>query len=292
MKISCNPISAKAAFEQKTFGHRQYFELLAANCAEATDIMDPSCYGWFWQDLAKDEKEMPVLLRANGLKISAYATGNHFTVSNPADFQKQVELVKDAIRKAAQCGAPALRIFGGYHKDLIPSTNADYADGLEKVIRGIEAVLPEAESCAVPLVLENHGRLPGLSAEILFLMRHFDSPLLGVCFDIANMNAHNMNENEDAIRAYGVLKDYVKHVHFKDWKIAPYGAAKRTLPCVCGQGDGIVPLRQMAYLLEENRYPGYCALEYAAQTLEGIAQSLQYMNSLKKAAALLYPKET
>lgn len=290
MKVSCTPISAKAAFSSGEIGQRKYFELIAANGADGTDVMDPNCYSWFWTDVEKEKREMSGLLKQNGLKVAAYATGNHFTVNDPAEFQKQVEIVKTALHEAAEAGAPVLRIFGGYHKDLIPSLDTDYADGLELILKGIEAVLPEAQKCGVALALENHGRLPGLSAEILFIMKRFDVTELGVCMDVANFLAHNMNETEAPIHAYEVLKKYVKHVHFKDWRIAPYGAPKRVVPAVCGKGDGLVPLRQIAYLLEQDRFGGYCSLEYEAPSLDGVAQSLQYMVSLKKSAALLYPE--
>jgi len=291
MKISCTPISAKAALNCGELDQPRYFELIAAAGAEGTDIMDPNCYPWFWQDVEQDKKALSGRLKASGLAVAAYATGNHFAVREPENFKKQIEIVIRAIHEAAETGAPVLRIFGGYHKDLIPAHDMDYAEGLQLVIKGIEAVLPEARKCGVSLAIENHGRLPGLSAELLYIMKQFETPDLGICMDIANFYAANMNETEDAVRAYERLKKYVKHVHYKDWKIAPYGAPKRVVPCICGKGDGIVPLRQMAYLLEENHFGGWCSLEYEAPALDGITASLQYIHSLKQSAALLYPGE-
>lgn len=290
MKISCTPISAKQALNRGELNQARYFELIASAGAEGTDIMDPNCYPWFWQNVEQDRKELPGRLKSLGLKAAAYATGNHFSARDPEDFRQQVQVVIDAIHDAAEIGTPVLRIFGGYHKDLIPAQDMDYAEGLTLVIKGIESVLPEAQKCGISLALENHGRLPGLSAELLFIMKKFDVPELGICMDIANFYAGNMNETEDAVRAYERLKKYVKHVHYKDWKVAPYGAPKRVVPCICGKGDGIVPLRQIAYLLEENRFGGWCSLEYEAPSLDGITASLQYMQSLKQSAALLYPE--
>ncbi|MBQ9087228.1 MAG: sugar phosphate isomerase/epimerase [Lentisphaeria bacterium] len=291
MKISCTPISAKGAFAKGEIKQEEYFELIAQAGADGTDIMDPNYYGWFWRDVEKEKRALKDAAAKRGLVIAAYATGNHFSIRDEEKFRHQVELVKTAIRDAAEMGTNVLRIFGGYHRDVATSSDMDYAEGLALVIKGIEQVLPEAQKYNVCLALENHGRLPGLSAEILYIMKQFDVPELGVCMDVANFYAHNMNETEDALHAYSVLKKYVKHVHYKDWKRAPLDAPKRVTPCVCGKGDGIVPLRQMAYLLEENNFAGFCSLEYEASSLDGVSESIAYMKSLKESAALLYGKK-
>ena len=289
MKIACTPVSVRSAFKSQKLTQRQYFEFIGAHGAEATDLMDPECYPWFWQDQKEELQTLALALRQTGLKISAYATGNNFAQPDNSAFAREVEKVIRAIHAAEEVGTNLLRIFGGYHQAVNSAMGGiDYANGLELVRRGIEAVLPEAEKCGVKLALENHGRLPGLSPEILYLMEYFSSPSLGICFDIANFLAHNMNETEDPLHAYASLQKYIKHVHFKDWKVAPWGAAKRVMPAVCGSGDGMVPLRQIAYLLERDRFPGYCSLESELPDLDGIGQSLDYMLSLKKSAALLY----
>lgn len=289
MKIACTPVSVRSAFKSQKLTQRQYFELIVAHGAEATDLMDPEYYPWFWKDQEDEKQELALLLQQNGLKISAYATGNNFAQTDNSAFWREVEKVIRAIHAAAEAGTGLLRIFGGYHQAVIPAmVGIDYANGLELVRRGIEAVLPEAEKCGVNLALENHGRLPGLSPEILFLMEYFSSPSVGLCFDIANFLAHNMNETEDPLHAYANLQKYIKHVHFKDWKVAPPDSAKRVIPAICGSGDGMVPLRQIAYLLERDRFQGYCSLESEMPDLDGIGQSLDYMLSLKKSAALLY----
>ena len=186
MKISCTPISAKTALNSGELDQARYFELIAAGGADGTDIMDPNCYPWFWQNVEQDKKALSGRLKASGLTVAAYATGNHFAVREPENFKKQIEIVIRAIHEAAESGAPVLRIFGGYHKDLIPAHDMDYAEGLQLVVKGIEAVLPEARKCGVSLAIENHGRLPGLSAELLYIMKQFETPELGICLDIGN----------------------------------------------------------------------------------------------------------
>ena len=288
MKISCTPISVAHAMRKNELTQAEYFELIASAGAEATDIVDPACYGWFYQDIEKDKANLKTLLKANGLDIAAYATGNNFTVAEPERFAEQISKVTNAVRDAAELEVSSLRIFGGYHKTIGPEHTMDYADGIKQVIRGIEAVLPEAEKLGVVLALENHGRLPGMAQELLYIMKYFNSKNLGICFDIANFTANNMNERADAIEAYKVLKDYIRHVHCKDWANAPADSPRPHVACACGKGNGLVPLRQIAYMMEQDGYKGYWALEYEASGLEGVTESIQYMKSVKDIAEMLY----
>lgn len=290
MKISATPLSVAREMKAAQLDQIKYFELLASAGAEATDIVDPDPYSWFWKDYKKDIAALPGLLKANGLEIASYATGNNFTLRDPEQFSRQIGHVKDAVRKTAELEVKILRIFGGYHKDINPEFDMDYAEGLKQIVRAIEEILPCAEKNGVVLALENHGRLPGLAAELRYIMEYFNSPALGICFDIANFTAHNMNEHEDAVAAYTMLKKYIKHVHCKDWQTAPAGSARPTVAAVCGKGCGIVPLRRLAYMMEEDRFDGYWALEYEAGGIEGFTESIRYMKSLKEAAALLYPE--
>ena len=291
MKISCTPVSAAGAMSNKELSQIQYFELIAAAGAEATDLVDPAAYGWFWNDFEKDKAALPAILKANGLAISAYATSNNFTVREPERFEMQTQRVINAIRDAAAFGAPCMRVFGGYHKFIGPEHPMDFSEGLQSVIRGLEAVLPEAEKQGFVLALENHGMIPGMPEELLYIMKYFNSKYLGLCFDIANFTANNMNEKVNAVEAYQLLKKYIKHVHCKDWAAAPAGSPQPQVASVCGKGNGIVPLRRLAYLMEEDRFPGYWALEYEGPGVEGITESITYIKSLKEAAELLYPTE-
>ena len=288
MKISCTPVSVATPMNNKLLTQAQYFEMIASAGAVATDIVDPACYPWFWQDAAKDKEILPELLKNYGLTASAYATSNNFTVREPERFSMQIERVTNAIREAAGLGITMLRIFGGYHKTIGTEHQMDYAEGLQQIVRAIEALLPEAEKHGVTLALENHGRLPGLAHELQYIMKYFSSDHLGLCFDIANFTANNMNEKADAIEAYKMLKDYIRHVHCKDWKTAPAGSARPLAPGVCGKGCGIVPLRQLAYIMEEDGFAGYWALEYEGGDLEGVTESIEYMKSLKEAAEFIY----
>ena len=286
MKLSCTPISYSASMKA---GETQddYFRLIAENGAEGSDLMEPNAYPWFWQDFDLQKKDVLARMKDYGLALSGYAAGNNFTVGTDEEFDRQVAIVKSAIHDAAEFGAPCLRIFGGYHEGCGGRPGVTASNGLAMVIRGIEAVLPEAEKCGVTLALENHGRMPGLSREMLYLLKYFDSENLRTLFDCANYLGGNMDETEDPLQAFERLKDYVVHCHVKSIRVAPPDAKRPRVGCVAGEG-GIVPLRQFYYALAAYGYEGFCSLEYEGGTYTpeeiGVPQSLRNLADMQKSA--------
>ncbi len=291
MKISCTPISFSKSFSEKTMNHRAFCAVVAENGGDGIDVLDPACYPWFWENPEKQKKELPALLNEYGLKLAAWATGNHFTEPEKDKFEQQVEMVCNSIRDAAEAGAPCLRIFGGYHAACGGPPGMTYDNGLELVLRGLERVVSVAEKCGVVLALENHGRIPGLSQEVFALVRHFSSPNLRVLFDAANFLGRGMDETEDPLQAYARLKGLIVHAHVKDWTFCEAGSDGRRNIRAAVAGEGFVPLRQLAYEMEKDGYAGYCSLEYEADRFvpeaEGVPRSLQYLTVLKRSAALL-----
>jgi len=293
MKISCTPISCSGSFREG-MSQEEYFRLIAANGAEASDIMEPEGYPWFWRDFDREKRDIVRRMKDCGLALSGYAAGNNFAVADPECFARQTALVKKAVHEAAEFGAPCLRIFGGYHEACGGEKGMTMSRGLECVERGLEAVLHEAEKCGVVLALENHGRIPGLADELLWFCRRFDSPFLRVLFDCANFMANNMDESEHPCCAFEKLKSYVVHCHVKSFMPAPPETGRRMVGCVAGEGH-IVPLRQFFYTLAQNGYGKYCSLEYEGGAYtpeaEGVPRSLRNLAEMKQAAEKLFKEK-
>lgn len=288
MKLSCTPISCSASFRAETMSVERYFQMLAAAGCEGTDLLDSRCYPWFWKNgFQSDRKEVCRALSGAGLAAAAYACGNNFARIAETDFSDAVETVKNALREAAEIQAPCLRIFGGYHPECGGDKDITYGNGLEKIVRGIEECLPEAEKAGVILAIENHGRLPGLAEEMRFLTDHFHSPFLRLTFDAANFLANNMNEYQDPLSSYEQLKEFIVHIHVKDWSNGVPGNGRKRIASVAGEG-GVVPLRQLFYRLKKDGYSGFVSLEYEAGSTvpeeEGVPRSLRYLNELRAAA--------
>lgn len=73
---------------------------------------------------------------------------------------------------------------------------------MEQVIRGLEALLPQAEKNGVTIALENaFSPMSGVEALTRYV-KHFSSPHLGVCLDIghANISYRTPGKTEEAIK--------------------------------------------------------------------------------------------
>lgn len=287
MKLSCTPISFQKTFREGGMTLRSFLETCARLGLDGVDLLDIDHYPWFW---ASPDELCTVSGQAAelGLAIAAYSCGNNFGLTDPAARAAQVEGVVRALGRARDCGAPVVRLFGGYHKGARPEAEVGTSDGLELVIQSLELCLPHAERCGVVLALENHGRLPGHSYESRAIIDHFASPWLRATYDAANYHGNSMDEDEDPLRALDNLLGRIAHVHLKDVRPTPPGSPRKREACISGQG--ITPLRQVVAALAASGYTGYCALEYeAAATVpeaEGVPQSLSYLREALRSAAL------
>lgn len=289
MKLSCTPISLARTLKEGRMDLRGFLHFCAEQGIEGIDLLDSRAYPWLWKEGACELDQVARWAADDGLSIAAYACGNNFAKTSDEAFREQVDLVRNALDEAARCGAPLLRIFGGYHHQTGGDPEMGLARGFERIIEGITAVLPHAERSGVVLALENHGRLPGHSWEIEQLIAHFNSPWLKVTFDPANFIANNMDEVEDPLRAYERLKKHVVHVHVKDFGPAKIDLTRRVEPCL--NGTGLVPMRQFLRELLSDGYTGFCSLEYESARvmpeMEGVAFSLEYFKEFRRLAGVL-----
>jgi sugar phosphate isomerase/epimerase len=272
-------------FRENQIDLEGYINFLGEHELDATDLMDSQCYPWQYKDKKLEFPQITRWLERAGLEIAAIACGNNFARFNENERLENIDKVKNAIHEAAELGAPLVRIFGGYHEECGGELGLSYANGFEYILQGIEACLPEAEKHNIVLALENHGRLPGLSHEIKSIITHFSSPYVKCMFDCANFLASNMNETEDPLRAYELLKNDIVHCHVKDFG-KPFGAmAERRVAAYPAGAGGLVPLRQFAALLERDGFDGYCSLEYEAAwqvpERKGVIQSLEYLKQIR-----------
>jgi sugar phosphate isomerase/epimerase len=284
MKLSCTPISVMQTFNEGQIDLAGYLRFCHELGLDGIDLLDWQCYPATWNDFETDIVKLPGLLKEYKLELAAYATRNDFATTDSEEFQRNVDIVKQAIEDAVRLEVGTLRIFGGYYKlDANGKPLMSYADGLKKVIEGIEKCLPHAEKHQVVLALENHGSLPGHSYELKRIMEYFNSPYLRCTFDCANFVANNLDEHEDPLAAFATLKDYIAHVHVKDFGPGDFHKDRKVEAYVAGEGD--VPLRQFCAMLEASGYDGFCSLEYEAAfkvpELVGVTRSFEYLKVIR-----------
>ncbi|HWL54136.1 MAG TPA: sugar phosphate isomerase/epimerase family protein [Chthoniobacteraceae bacterium] len=290
MQLACSPISLARTIKSHEMNTHGFIRYCADLSFEGVEIFDTRSFPWFWKD-AGDVRHCLQWAAEAGITICGYACENNFARTDSREFEREVAIVLNAIDEAALCGAPVLRIFGGYHRENGGEAGLNTAEAFGMICAGLERCLPHAEARGVVLGLENHGRLPGHSYELAGLIRRFDSPFLKATFDPANFIANNMDEPEDPLAAYRRLKEMVVHVHVKDFGKPVLDPKRRVEPCLPGRGE--VPLRQFLSELHQDGYNGFCSLEYEAgriiPELEGIPQCLAYF---KEAIAVIRAVET
>jgi sugar phosphate isomerase/epimerase len=284
MKLSCTPVSVMRTFNEEKMDLEAYLRFCHELELDGIDLLDWRCYPTTWNDFETDIIKLPSLLKEYKLELAAYATKNDFATTDKTEFQKNINIVKQAIEDAVKLNVKTLRIFGGYYKfDNEGKPLMNYADGLKKVLEGIEKCLPYAEKNQVILALENHGSLPGHSYELKRILEYFNSPYLRCTFDCANFVANNLDEHEHPLMAFETLKEYIAHVHVKDFGPGEFHKDRKVEAYVAGEGE--VPLRQFSALLEDSGYDGFCSLEYEAgfkvPEIEGVTRSFEYLKEIK-----------
>jgi sugar phosphate isomerase/epimerase len=246
-----------------------FIKFCAGLGVDGVDITD-----YYWKDREAEIKKIPAWLKENKISIAVFAIGNKFTTSSDEEMNKQIDYVKRGVDTALRLNTDIVRIFGGTHEEL------SREESLKKVRIGLEKCLPYAEKNKVILALENHGDLPGLSSEILAIIKEFKSKYLKCTLDIANFMFDNMTKTEDPVEATKNLLEYVVHVHAKDMK---YDKDNHTIPAVAG--EGVVNNKECFRLLKDHNYKGYLSLEYEDETIdvvEGVKKSISFFKKTLK----------
>jgi len=217
-------------------------------------------------------KQINTLMSRTTLELSGLSMSNSFNKEED-EFNDQVEKVKRWLDVAGAVGAPVSRIFGGSISDR--SNAEEIKKALDKVIKGIELVLPSAEKNNVILALENHGGLPCTGEEQVEVIEKINSPFLKATIDVGNYMQCGQSGDEGT----RIAAPYCRYVHFKDFKNDP--TARRELrPTVVGKGD--VDHAKCLQHIKNAGFDGFVALEYEGEEDEqiGVPASVEFMKSL------------
>lgn len=152
---------------------------------------------------------------------------------------------------AEQLGSAVMRICAGGRRTRI----ASWPEHKRGLVRLLTPLLKSAERHGVVLAIENHIDL--LADEMLDLMRSFESPWLGVCFDTAN----NLRLFEHPVAVAQKLAPYIRATHIKD--VLPQRgdpALFKTWPSV-PVGQGLVEIPEILQVLQQQNYTGLLAVE-------------------------------
>lgn len=130
-----------------------------------------------------------------------------------------------------------------------------------KMVEGFSELVDYAAGSGVTVTIENQSNMARADSSMHDIRKILDAvPGLGYVLDAGNFFCIG----EDVLTAYKLLSDRMVHVHFKDWKWDPYGMyAEEHMPRFDGTtlGEGLLPLRELAGLMQSDSYNGSVALE-------------------------------
>ncbi|MGC4005832.1 MAG: sugar phosphate isomerase/epimerase family protein [Pirellulales bacterium] len=196
-----------------------------------------------------------------GLDVSGTAIGNDF--GHPPGDKRDAEIAKAKlwIERAAQLGAPVIRIFAGHvQKDQ------DLAECHKLMVAGMEECCAHAGKYGIHLALENHGGPTATAEGLLKLVKAVKSPWFGVNLDGGNFHGEDL---------YGELA-----------AVAPYALNAQIKVVVSGPDKKKVPadFDRIAKILKDSGYRGYIVLEYE-ETGDPRSECPKYLDQIRKAFA-------
>ncbi|KKI92094.1 AP endonuclease [Bacillus sp. SA1-12] len=267
--------------------HKYYFDgiwsvLDFLDFASSTKATGVELLSIFWRD---QEKELPLVdeaLKKHQLHVSSYAACNNF-VSADAEYRNaQLKEVIDAVDMAVHFGINIVRVFTG---DLPHDQSITYEEGIGYVLEGLSGAAKYAEEKGVLLCIENHGLFAGRSDQVIDVIQKVGSPALKSTFDTGNFLLVGQNPNDAVVE----LKDYIRHVHVKDFLKTEVEEPGHTLRALTGDlylgkipGDGEVDLAYLFSELNGNNYEGWLVVEFegSEEPTEGSVISVDYVANL------------
>jgi sugar phosphate isomerase/epimerase len=169
-----------------------------------------------------------------GLTVSGTAIGNTFTYPAGPDRDRELAYTKLWIDRAADLGAPTIRIFAG---NLQKGTTE--AQARQWTIDAIRECCDYAGRKGVILALENHGGIVTTAEQLVSIVREIDSEWFGVTWDSGNFRSAD---------PYAELA-----------MIAPYAVTAQIKTKIAGKP---ADLPRVIRILRDVNYRGWLALEY------------------------------
>ena len=249
-------------------------------------------------DLAPDVRKAPTpdeqaeyaqAIRAEaekyGMEIVAYTIGADLYKGSAEEDAAEVDRLKRQVDIAALLGAKILR-HDVCHREKQGGKTVSYEQMLPTIAKNARAVTEYAKEKGIRTCSENHGFVAQDSHRMERLFAAVAHENYGLLIDIGNFAC----VDENSALAVSRLAPYAIHVHAKDFRIKPFGAAPAAgenlivsrgcnLLSACAIGEGDIPVEQCIAILRRAGYDGFLTVEYegAADCLEGIAKGLAFL---------------
>jgi sugar phosphate isomerase/epimerase len=177
--------------------------------------------------------------------------------------------LKQAIRFAAECGAPVVNTDEGPKPPW--TTEAEDHVLMRYVLTEAAAV---AEPRGVLIGLEPHQQYSKTPAGLDKICKLVDSPAIGVNFDTGN----SYLSGEDPVTWLGRVKDKLVHVHAKDISIEQSEDERGKVtgtPAGCACGDGVIDWKSVIEACKD--VPRDIVLSVECGTIEQAERSIEHL---------------
>jgi sugar phosphate isomerase/epimerase len=205
--------------------------------------------------------------QAAGVKLSGLSA--HTPLCKP---EIGTEYLKQAVRFAAECGAPVVNTDEGPKPAW--TTEAEDFTLMRYVLHEVAAV---AEPRGIKIGIEPHQQYSKLPQGLDRITRLVDSPAIGINFDTGN----SYLAGEDPIAWLGQIIGRVVHIHAKDISIKQSEAERGKVtgtPVGCACGDGVVDWKAVVKVCREA--PRDLVLSVECGTVEQAKRSIRHLTSL------------
>jgi len=185
------------------------------------------------------------LIKSSGVRLSNLAGYASFAMPNDQERARNEETLRTLILIARELEAPGVRVYGGRVTD-------DVDKAAERIITSLNRVADFAEDNGVVIMMETHDDWVK-AVNLRKLLNGLDGRI-GILLDFANVVA--AGENLDNVLE--LVKDRVKHVHVKNFKLVN-GKIRYTTP---DDSAGLVPIRRVIDYLRGIGFNGYLSVEW------------------------------
>ncbi|MEH7234954.1 sugar phosphate isomerase/epimerase family protein [Bacillus sp. JJ1562] len=234
------------------FGFIDYASSIGLDGVELLDM--------YWKDMEQEIPKVQLLLSERNLMVSAYDLSNNFVKTSQEERNIEIQKVNKGIDVAKKLNTNVIRIFSG---DL--AENVSFEQGKSWIIECLKQVASYAEEKGIILAIENHGYFAGRSEQVIELIEAVGSTHVRSTLDTGNF----LLVDEDPKHAVSALKQYVSHVHFKDFINMGKEYEGHAFRSLSGDkflgtvaGEGRVDLQHVIEELESVNYNGWLSVEY------------------------------
>ena len=187
------------------------------------------------------------MIEDRGLKIVGLGSSAALHHSDAITRNQNLDDAKRFIDLAQKLDCPYVRVF----PNDFPK-NVEKSKVIDLISKGLVDLGEYAKGSGVKVLLESHGAVVH-SDDLSSIMKNSKHPGVGMIWDIVNMWAKT---KESPVKVYGLLKNYIDHVHIKDMKVVD-GKIQYTF-----LGKGETPIFEGIDALYKGKYKGFYSFEW------------------------------